>query len=131
GQQDERPADTLLPHIARRPPVPSGVYSEQIDQIPHGMVEKHAEKNQSPPFIQHKIPCGLLYIFYSPIFSSHTCGASLSDLFCSYHDPVTPAVRFSPFCAVSHPDSPHPSTETDGTESEAGTAPVSRPAYQS
>ena len=48
GDQDKGPADTLLPDVTGGAPVPRRVDSVQIDEIPHPVIQKHADHCDPP-----------------------------------------------------------------------------------
>lgn len=55
GQQNEDPADALLPQVPGQTGVPIGPDAEQIEQIPHSVVEHHADEIQPPQLVQQGI----------------------------------------------------------------------------
>ena len=46
GQQEEHPADGLLPQFSLPAAIPRCTHTKQIDQIPHAMVKHHADQVQ-------------------------------------------------------------------------------------
>ena len=58
GQQDEHPADGLLPQFSLPAAIPRCTHTKQIDQVPHAMVKHHADQVQSAQLIQQRTTCG-------------------------------------------------------------------------
>lgn len=52
GQEDKTPADALLPEITGRIAIPVCPQTEEVDQIPEGMVSGHADEGDSPQGVQ-------------------------------------------------------------------------------
>ena len=58
GQQDEHPADRLLPQFSLPAAIPRCTHTKQIDQVPHAMVKHHADQVQSAQLVQQRTACG-------------------------------------------------------------------------
>ena len=73
GQQNEHPADGLLPQTARRTGIPPHIHVKQKHQIPAGMVQHHADQIQPAQLVQQGVAArrGLLpggvSVFHSPV----------------------------------------------------------------
>ena len=52
GQQNEHPADALLPQMPGQVIIPVGLNAEQIDQIPAAVIEHHADQIQPAQLVQ-------------------------------------------------------------------------------
>ena len=61
GQQNERPADELLPEISGGIVIPGRMDAEQIHQIPHTVVGNHIDHQKAPEGIQ-QVQAGLLFV---------------------------------------------------------------------
>ena len=58
GQQDEHPADGLLPQFSLPAAIPRCTHTKQINQIPHAMVKHHADQVQPAQLVQQRTACG-------------------------------------------------------------------------
>ena len=69
-QQEEHPADALLPQKARAPDVPLLRDAKEKDHIPHPVIEHHADEVKPPQLVQQTIAERLLlfHIFYPSLF---------------------------------------------------------------
>ena len=54
GEEDEGPADALLPDAGRGGGVPAPVRAEEIDHVPAGVVGDHAQEGQPPQVVQRR-----------------------------------------------------------------------------
>ena len=84
GQQNEHPADGLLPQTPRHSRVPVHPDAEQEHHVPAGMVQHHADQIQSAQFVQQGVAArrGLLlhssFVFHYP-YSPLLCFAIRYD----------------------------------------------------
>ena len=58
GQQEEHPADGLLPQFSLPAAIPRCTHTKQIDQIPHAMVKHHADQVQPAQLVQQRAASG-------------------------------------------------------------------------
>ena len=61
GQQDEGPADELLPAIAGGGIVPGQIHAEQIHKVPQPVVDDHIQQQKAPQGIQQMKSCSFFY----------------------------------------------------------------------
>ena len=84
GQQDEHPADALLPQPPRPADIPVHPDAEQEHHVPAGMVQHHADQIQPAQFVQQGVAArrGLLlhssFVFHYP-YSPLLCFAIRYD----------------------------------------------------
>ena len=55
GQQDEHPADTLLPQMAGHPGIPWQLHPKKEDHIPQAVVAHHADEVEASQLIQQGV----------------------------------------------------------------------------
>ena len=55
GEEDEGPADALLPEVGAEGRIPAPVHAEDIRQVPAGVVEHHADEGQPPQSVRSGI----------------------------------------------------------------------------
>ena len=58
GQQEEHPADGLLPQFSLPAAIPRCTHTKQIDQVPHAMVKHHADQIQPAQLVQQRAASG-------------------------------------------------------------------------
>ena len=56
GEEDEGPADALLPHVGAEGAVPAPVAAQKVHKVPAGVVEDHADEGRPPDGIDVVVP---------------------------------------------------------------------------